>query len=355
LRVAIISTPRSGNTWLLHLLSNLYQAETLTVHTPLEINWEGLPAACILQVHWHPECRFLAQLAQCGFRVVVLARHPLDVLISILQFSLHDPTARWLEGEGGNERPIFGAMPRSTAFLDYATGPRASALLSISREWWTRPDCLTLHYEALVHSTAVELGRLTQGLDRAPVTSIEAAIEATSLPNLRKLTRNNNHFWQGQTNLWQRLFTKSEAAIIAKAQAESFQELGYSCDADPDLTPAQADGNWVNLVWAKLTEDLHQLKVSNQKIEAIAKQLAEREQELEACRTELGRMHLAYNGLETVASNLQEHHSTLLAHYRMLEQGLAPGTLAMAYRVGKLTERHPQAAAFVKRIMKLAG
>ena len=114
--MAIISTPRSGNTWLLHLLSKLYQASTLTVHNPIELDWGQLPAACILQVHWHPARNFLAHLSNSGFRVVVLARHPLDVLISILQFSLHDPTCRWLEGEGGNERTIYGAMPVAPPF-----------------------------------------------------------------------------------------------------------------------------------------------------------------------------------------------------------------------------------------------
>jgi hypothetical protein len=355
LRVAIISTPRSGNTWLLHLLSKLYQATTLTVHTPLEVNWDSLPAACILQVHWHPERNFVAQLARSGFRVVVLARHPFDVLISILQFSLHDSTARWLEGEGGNERSIFGAMPRSAAFLSYATGPRATALLSVSREWWSLPDCQTLHYESLVTNTIEELKRLTRALGTEPVTSIDAAIEATTIPNLRKLTQNNNHFWQGQANLSRKLFTSAEANTIAAAHAGSFEQFGYTCNPDPELTDVQADANWLNLVWAKLTEELHQLKQTKQKVAALETKLSERDQDLEACQAELGRMHTAYSGLQTVNKNLQEHHQTLLSHYRMLETALAPGTLALAYRVGKLTERHPQATALVKRFMKLAG
>ncbi len=355
MRVAIISTPRSGNTWLLHLLSKLYNAATWTVHNPIELDWEALPAACILQVHWHPERSFRSQLAQSRFRVVALARHPLDILISILQFSLHDPTARWLEGEGGNERPIYGAMPRSTAFLDYATGPRAAALLSVTREWWALPDCLTLKYETLVASTADELGRLARELGVEPVTPIESAIEATTLPNLRKLTQNNNHFWQGQSNQWLRLFTQAEADILAKAQSKSFEQLDYSCTADPDLTPAQADGNWVNLAWAKLTEDLHHLKFSKQRIGALEKQLAEREKELEACRVDLGRMYTAYNGLQGHATNLQQHYSNLLADYKKLEQTVAPGTLELAHRVGKLTQQHPQAVALVKRFLKLAG
>jgi hypothetical protein len=355
LRVAIISTPRSGNTWLLHLLSKLYQASTITVHAPIEVNWGELPASCIMQVHWHPERIFLAHLANAGFRVVVMARHPLDVLISILQFSLHDPTARWLEGEGGNERPIFGAMPRSTAFLEYATGPRARALLSVSREWWSLPDCFGLHYENLVAQTADELTKLTTALGTEPHGSIESAMSATTLPNLRKLTQNKNHFWQGQANLWKKLLTSSEASLIGQAQLDSFNQLGYALDPDPNLTASQADANWVSMVWARLTEDLHHLKFSKHRIGSLEEELAQKHRELELCRTDLGRMHSAYTGLQTVHANVREHHARLLAHLHSLEEGLAPGTLALACRVGKISARHPQAAAFVKRIIKLAG
>jgi hypothetical protein len=355
LRVAIISTPRSGNTWLLHLLSRLYHAATLTFHSPLEIEWGKLPEACIMQLHWHPEASFLAHLETGGFRVVVLARHPLDVLISILHFALHDPTARWLEGEGGNERPIYGAMPRSTAFFDYATGPRAKALLSITLEWWTMAGCHTLRYEDLVAQTAAELNRLTQSLGVAPVTSVESSIAATTLPKLRQLTKNNNHFWQGQSDNWKKLLPEAEARPIAQAHSEVFAKLGYVCDPNPEITGSQADGNWVNLVWAQLTEELHVLKHYKHNIGILEKELTDRRQELEAARLELGRMHNAYSGLEGVHANLRKHHEMLLDHHKDLTEGLVPGAVEMAFRVGRISRRHPQAAAFVKRVIRMAS
>lgn len=362
MRVAIISTPRSGNTWLLHLLSKMYQAATLTVHTPLEVDWENLAPACIMQLHWHPEPTFLVRLEKGGFRVVVLARHPLDVLNSILHFSLHDPTARWLEGEGGNERSIYGAMPRSSAFLDYATGPRARALLSITREWWSLPDCQTIHYEDLVAQTASVLDRLVQALVVAPSVSIEAAMAATTLPKMRQLTQNNNHFWQGQSNLWKKLLTAAEATRIAKAHAAVFAELGYDCDPNPDLTGSEADANWIQLVWAQLTEELHDMKKMQKRIAELEGKLERKEEELTSChselmscRTELGRLHTAYLGLEGVNTNLREHHTQLYAHYKSLVEGLTPESLDLAARVGSIARRHPQTAALVKRVIRLAS
>jgi hypothetical protein len=336
--VAIISTPRSGNTWLLHLLSNIYQAATQAVHSPLEINWDKLPASCILQVHWHPEPSFLLHLEKAEFRVVVVARHPLDVLISILHFALYDPTCRWLEGEGGNERPIFGAMPRSTAFLDYATGPRANALLSISQEWWSRPGCQTLHYEDLVAQPVDEMVRLVAALGTPPLKPVESAVEATTLAKLRKLTQNTNHFWQGQANLWKKFFTASEAASIAAIHASLFGQLGYRCEPDSELTAGAADANWLKLVWAPLTEELHDLRQFKDRTNMLEKQLSDRTQELNACRADLGRMHCAYSRLEAQQASLREEHSWVSAQLRTLANAWGKTLL------GWLLTIHPAAA-----------
>jgi hypothetical protein len=104
MRLAVIGTPRSGNTWLRHLLSSAYDIPERPIHSPHDLPWNELPPSCVLQLHWHPVESFLKRLEDQGFRVIVLSRHPLDVLISILHFSLHDKTAGWLEGEHGNER-----------------------------------------------------------------------------------------------------------------------------------------------------------------------------------------------------------------------------------------------------------
>src|SRR5262245_44560627 len=84
LRIVVISTPRSGNTWLRHLLAKIYGSQELAVHNPADVDWAAIPVDCILQIHWRPTPEFLSLLERHGFRVVVLARHPFDVLLSIL-------------------------------------------------------------------------------------------------------------------------------------------------------------------------------------------------------------------------------------------------------------------------------
>jgi hypothetical protein len=185
-RLALTGTPRSGNAWLRLLLGDAYACETLSSHSPEEVPWEALPADVVLQLHQHADPAFTSVLEEHGFRVVVLARHPLDVLISILHFARNDPSpARWLDGEGGDEVGITTCTPLDPAFLEYATGPRARTLLALSREWWTRPETSKIKYEDLCANAAGELQALVAKLSppRAP---LEQVVRAHTLDRLRR-------------------------------------------------------------------------------------------------------------------------------------------------------------------------
>jgi len=119
------------------MLAGCLDMRVTAAHSPAEVNWEALQEDCLLAMHWRHTPEMEAILGE--FEILVTARHPLDVLISILQFSQHEPaTARWLEGEGGNENLLMDASPTDKKFLDYALSDRAAALLSVSVEWRER-------------------------------------------------------------------------------------------------------------------------------------------------------------------------------------------------------------------------
>jgi hypothetical protein len=291
-RLAVISTPRTGNTWLRHLLGRVYAASELPVHNPADLDWSGLPADFILQIHWHRTPAFLSMLEKHRFRVVVLARHPLDVLVSILHFSLHDAsTQRWLEGEHGSEAPICGAMPCSSPFMQYATSRRAAALLSVSRQWWDLPGAYRVRYERLVADPLGELTRLVAEIGLPPRQSLAEAVAANAFPTLRKLCGTiqvpeyNHHYWQGTPDNWKRLLPADLALTIAAYHAELFSALQYECDPDPKLDRAQADAAWIRLTRHDLNERLWSYVPTKEKLaQALHKQwlLQERCTQLEA-------------------------------------------------------------------------
>ena len=157
-RIAILSTPRAGSTWLRRLLNSVYSMPQVVLDNPIYVDWEQLPKRCILQLHWKCDPALLFTLKQRGFRLLTMCRHPLDVLISILHFSsVHTGTASWLDGRGGDERAVAQATPCSAAFLEYALSMRADILLSVSRHWKTAENCLMVRYENLVEDPAARL------------------------------------------------------------------------------------------------------------------------------------------------------------------------------------------------------
>ena len=242
-RLAVVSTPRAGNMWLRRQLVALFDLEERSAHTPAEVDWESLPKACVLQLHWPRTRSFVKTLDRHGFRVVVLSRHPLDVLISILHFSAHEPqTARWLDGAYGDERSIIGVEPTSHAFWKYATSRRAQALIDLSAQWW-KHGLVAIRYEDLVASPALELQRVADAVGVTPALAPDAVTEQVTFGTLKSET-SNQHFWQGQPNHWRALLPELEAGDIAHPHRRVIGKLGYKVDPDPRLTHGEAVDRW---------------------------------------------------------------------------------------------------------------
>lgn len=256
LRLAIISTPRSGNTWLRHILSAGFALQEIDRHRPDEVPWDDLPERCVLQIHWLREPRFIDLIERCEFRPVVLARHPLDMLISLLHWVDCCPHTRsvWtdnpaLGGARGNEVPLLGASPTNEVFLAWACSPRAEALLSVSLQWWDAPGAIHVRYEDLVQSAAHELLRIGETLQVDLIRSASEVAAENSMERLRqRRSEPEQHYWQGQPGAWRRLLPAAEARRIASAHPNSFSRFRYCCNPDESLTRDQAEMMWQELI-----------------------------------------------------------------------------------------------------------
>ncbi len=345
LRLAIISTPRSGNTWLRNLLTRYYAIPTTCSHSLSPAEWAAMPAEVIHQIHWNRTPEFVQQLHDYNFRAISLARHPLDTLISILHFAWYDrETVNWLSGEGGDESLLCGAMPRSRSFIEYATGPRAAALLNVTCQWWKQPGVVWMRYEDIVLDPAGELARISAAFGPPRCESVDNVIRGCSLNHLR-VDSLNNHFWKGQPGLWRQLLPAAEAAEIAAALAPICETLGYTCDADPNLTAAQADRNWVSMIGPELTQTLEkntlghrsQLLKSDERVTAMAGELAQLRSE--AAAAELQRLDVVQR-MEDLLVELQP--------YRRLEAF----SVRMAHRIQNFRNRFPRFSGAFKSVAR---
>jgi Sulfotransferase domain len=229
--------------WLRRQLVALFGLEERSAHAPDLVGWESLPDECVLQLHWPRTRAFARTLDRHGFRVLVIGRHPLDVLLSILHFSAREPaTAHWLEGAGGNESSLAGADPLSEAFRAYATGPRAKALLGVSPQWWDH-GLLALRYEDLVADPGRELERIVDAVGVAPALPPDQVAEAVTFESLQR-EASNGHFWQGDPGHWRKLLTPDVAAEVARPYSQLLRRLRYEVHPDPTLTADAARSRW---------------------------------------------------------------------------------------------------------------
>lgn len=327
LRLALVSTPRSGNSWLRHMLARALGLVEHGVHRPGDLAWNQLPPRSIVQIHWRPERDFCQLLAENNVRVVVLSRHPMDVLISILSFCQHDrSTLQWLDGADGNELSLQGASPTSEAFLSYAESPRAQSLLSISALWWQMPFVHRVRYEHLVFNTAGRLANLISRLGetaREPLAEVVATCSPESMQGISVDWLYD--VWHAQPELWQRLVPKAEAARLYACHLSLLRTLDYTCQANPQLTSDEAQRAWERLENAALQRSLHGLKrFVNEAEDRFA-------QEIAVLRSTMSQ----WQGIEP--------------------DGLGPWSLAAARAAHRTAQRFPHAARAVKSILSASN
>jgi hypothetical protein len=242
MRIAIVSSPRSGNTWLRRILVMGLGLEEIAVHNYLDV--PHVPEQCALQVHWYREPNFQEFLTRHGFKVITLARHPLDVLLSVLHFVKYEPeTARWLEGNCALPNDLIGSAPCSRHFADYASSYGCENLLSVTYQWWHDDAALRVRYEDLVINTNSEIERIAVflGIDGQLLKNV---LPINSLESFKALP--NRHGWQGRPGLWRELIPSNVASEIIQRHSRVFQALGYEVEFS-SLTHDEAERRWLEL------------------------------------------------------------------------------------------------------------
>jgi hypothetical protein len=240
MRIAVVSSPRSGNTWIRMMLAGLMDWHQFAVHDFKDLP-PDLPADCFVQLHWHPEPAFMAWLKGNRFRVLTIARHPLDVLLSAVTFAQRDASVlNWLGGRTGLPIDMSARGPADPAFRRYCLSAGAAELLSVSDQWLSVPNLLRLKYEAVVDNPHAALGPIIAALGGEPA-RLDTWLENVSLTYMRSTP--TQHGWRGKPGHWTELIASTDAVRIYWRHRSMFQRLGYGLHP-AYLSRRRAEANW---------------------------------------------------------------------------------------------------------------
>jgi len=343
IQLAIFASPRMGNTWLRALLKTAYDLSDFAAHGIDEIPWDALPARSLVNLHYPPSELLRERLG--ASRAIVIARHPIDTLISVLHYASHQAGSNgWVGGAGGNEDQIRNATPVCEDFREYALGPRAAALLSVTAGWWNTPNVLRTRYETLVADTESELTRLVGEIGAATAVPIEEAVAACAFGKMRfKCHTHLRHAWRGQPGLWRSLIPAPLAREIYHAHRSVFETLGYACDADEALTHAEALSNWLELEADTNKRDKEQLwnLVIEWRVAAIEAQNAQKatlhEYKTRLAATEKSRLE-AIERLQKILADRNEFLKQTVQQKTQLAEQLANNHARLVELSGRLIE-----------------
>lgn len=225
LRIALISAPRSGNTWVRDVIARSLCLEQYAVHRYWDMP-KPLPSRCIMQIHWRRDARFKEYIDGNKFKVITIARHPLDILASILQFSQYcDEVDQWLDGNAGKISALKDSNATCDQFKEFALSPEYAHLLGVTLDWWADPSSKRLRYEELVSKPQKLFYALCKdyGCKRRDVKHAIAIHASDVLPVLRKC----HHFWTGNPGAGRLQIPLSLRLRVYIKHYKLFHALGY--------------------------------------------------------------------------------------------------------------------------------
>ncbi|OUD12152.1 sulfotransferase domain-containing protein [Thioflexithrix psekupsensis] len=240
LKILIVATPKTGNTWLKLLLSHIYDLPVFELSvdtTQFEQNISALGERWIVHQHYPiPEPDFLDCLARHQIVLLSTVRHPGDVLVSLFHF------VRWSWPHLVAEDRLLilkedeGVMGKHT--LAYIQDNTFAEFLSVSLRWL--PYTHQIRYEELLAHPIETLSTLTKKICPVSKEKIIRGILSCDLNILRenKIGYDKRHFRSGVAGEWKKTIPNDVLDTLRHQSPypELLAALGYSFDLQEQAT-----------------------------------------------------------------------------------------------------------------------
>jgi hypothetical protein len=246
LRILILSTPKTGNTWLARLLSSIYELPQLGLVVPFDKRQaRGLGERWVVFHHLRPSPGILDWIEQTQPVLLSVIRHPGDVLVSLYHH------VRGFQPGVIDAKEARAMLTGPYERNDIATDVSGSFLndLECSLSWMRTGRAHIVRYEDLWRDTHRELTRLTSLICPVPERSIDLAIERGDFSLMRRLAGKHGRFFRsGKVGNWPEALPEDVCAELSNdPYRRVIEDLGYSMNpADPILSAPQVPRVSVN-------------------------------------------------------------------------------------------------------------
>ncbi len=238
LKILIVSTPKTGNTWLRHLLAAIYDLPTVKLDFPFDPDQANAHGErWIAHQHYTPAPALRDWATQNNAVLVTTIRHPGDVLISLYHHvrSLRGRFNFYQLGVLADDDGTFGAPVSAvvnSVFKD---------ILAVSVDWMATGMTRTVRYEELYYNPVDTLVALTDTIIPVSRDAVERAVERCDINVMRSLAFEDRSFYRkGGTGGWRDVLPATIVDLLRTIEPypAQFAALGYTLDTEDSWSTA---------------------------------------------------------------------------------------------------------------------
>ena len=249
LKILIVSTPRTGNTWLQHLLATAYNLPV--VDFVRQGSWEeverqtidGSNSSWIGKYHLRPQEDSFDWAREFNVVLITTVRHPADTLVSLYHYVQNLADRVQIDAEAvrlllapAAERNNSAKIPLSEGLETYVRRKFFHSL-NFSIGWLHSGLSYGLRYEDLWHSPVVTLKALTDRIYPISEAAVEDAVEQCRIDTLRQAAGVGGAFFRaGGVGGWKSSLPPAIVQLFRELRPYplQFKWLNYGVDSVTD-------------------------------------------------------------------------------------------------------------------------
>jgi hypothetical protein len=245
LKILIVSTPRTGNTWLKFCLSLIYDLPVVEFPTPKlwrsfpVDQYDALGSRWIAHQHFHPFEPVVQWVQDRGVLLITTTRHPADTLLSLYHYVQNFAGKAQIDLETVRLLNPSDSSTKDETFCQEAlqryVHEKFFKALHFSIAWLQRDLSFGLRYEDLWNAPIDTLQALTDRLQPVAPRLIARAVDEASLEKMRKYAGNDAlFFFRGGIGNWKATLPLNVAHMLngLPPYPAQFKWLGYTLDLE---------------------------------------------------------------------------------------------------------------------------